>query len=312
MVVSDGVNWARLVETVEPDDRDVARGCAIPRLWALWRTPSAIWSLAGEDAVEVRVDEPAASSNATSPLAEDQSPDATGPGSSPASAQRIPPAVVAVALPPASQRTARDGRSVVDRGEQVLGGLLGAAVVVDDDRRERGRRARLEEHDRRRAGRQLLAARDVGPDVRSGEDDPLDTMGDQELDDRHDLDASEFDELLEEQRVPGRLGLLGDPVERLGHPEVAEARRDRRRASATAAGRGCEPPRSAGTRPPRSRPRPPGGCVGDTSGRLLMTRDTVCVDTPHIRAISLIVTLCWRDNPTPLGRRDACAPAVPR
>ncbi len=31
---------------------------------------------------------------------------------------------------------------------------------------------------------------------------------------------------------------------------------------------------------------------GETSGRRLITRDTVCTDTPHIRAISLIVTLC--------------------
>ena len=33
---------------------------------------------------------------------------------------------------------------------------------------------------------------------------------------------------------------------------------------------------------------------GDTSGRLLMTRETVCTETPVMRAISLIVTLCWR------------------
>ena len=33
---------------------------------------------------------------------------------------------------------------------------------------------------------------------------------------------------------------------------------------------------------------------GDTSGRLLMTRETVWVETPVIAAISLIVTLCWR------------------
>jgi hypothetical protein len=31
---------------------------------------------------------------------------------------------------------------------------------------------------------------------------------------------------------------------------------------------------------------------GETSGRLLITRETVCVETPHMRAISLIVILC--------------------
>ncbi len=30
----------------------------------------------------------------------------------------------------------------------------------------------------------------------------------------------------------------------------------------------------------------------DTSGRLLMTRETVCVETPHMRAISLMLTRC--------------------
>jgi len=40
--------------------------------------------------------------------------------------------------------------------------------------------------------------------------------------------------------------------------------------------------------------------AGDTSGRLLMTRETVCIETPHMAAISRIVTLCWRGMvPTP-------------
>ena len=41
---------------------------------------------------------------------------------------------------------------------------------------------------------------------------------------------------------------------------------------------------------------------GDTSGRLLMTRETVWTETPVSRAISLIVTLCWRGKlGVPLG-----------
>ncbi len=35
---------------------------------------------------------------------------------------------------------------------------------------------------------------------------------------------------------------------------------------------------------------------GDTSGRLLITRETVCVETPVMRAISLIVTRCCWDK----------------
>jgi len=31
---------------------------------------------------------------------------------------------------------------------------------------------------------------------------------------------------------------------------------------------------------------------GETSGRLFITRETVCVETPHIAAISLIVMRC--------------------
>ena len=49
-----------------------------------------------------------------------------------------------------------------------------------------------------------------------------------------------------------------------------------------------------------------GGVSGETSGRLLMTRETVCVETPVIAAISLIVTLCWRCKSSGLlvvGRR---------
>src|SRR3990172_7971602 len=38
---------------------------------------------------------------------------------------------------------------------------------------------------------------------------------------------------------------------------------------------------------------------GDTSGRPLITRDTVCVETPHMRAISLMVILCWKDTSGP-------------
>ena len=44
---------------------------------------------------------------------------------------------------------------------------------------------------------------------------------------------------------------------------------------------------------------------GDTSGRLLITRETVWTDTPVMRAISLIVTLCWRGKlgvPQRIGR----------
>jgi hypothetical protein len=47
---------------------------------------------------------------------------------------------------------------------------------------------------------------------------------------------------------------------------------------------------------------------GDTSGRLLMTRETVWVETPVIAAISLIVTLCWRCK---LGPSSRVPDAVP-
>ena len=72
--------------------------------------------------------------------------------------------------------------------EQVLGGEPRGALVVDPDRREVVGRLGLEEHDRRAVDRQLVHdVADVRAHLRRGEDDPLDAMGEEELDDRHDV-----------------------------------------------------------------------------------------------------------------------------
>jgi hypothetical protein len=111
--------------------------------------------------------------------------------------------------------------------EQMAGRELRAPEVVDHDRREGGRCLRLEEDHRRRGARELVAdRRDVGADLRDGEDDALDAVGDHELHDGRDVDALRAVDLLEQQAVAGGLGFLGDPVERLRHAEVAQSGHD--------------------------------------------------------------------------------------
>ena len=82
----------------------------------------------------------------------------------------------------------------------------------------------LDEDDGRRVGGKLAAdGRDVRADLRGGEDDRLDPLGDHELDDGADIDALGAVDLLEQDAIAGRLRLLGDAVERLGDAEVAQA-----------------------------------------------------------------------------------------
>ena len=98
-------------------------------------------------------------------------------------------------------------------------------------------------------------------------------------------------DLLEQDAVAGRLRLLGDAVEGLGDPEVAQAGDDdpeRLRATlheASRDGARLEPGRGDG------RLHRQAG-LGRHVGRSLMTRETVWVETPHMRAISRMVMPC--------------------
>ena len=151
-------------------------------------------------------------------------PGTTGPGSSAGVAQGVSPAVMTILRLAPGQRAGQVADPSATEREQMVRGLSGAAVVVDDDRREGGRRFRLQEDDRRARGRQLGPDRgDVGPELGRGEDDAFDPVRDHELDDRPDVHGVGALDLLEQDPVARRLGLLGDPVERLGDAEVAQA-----------------------------------------------------------------------------------------
>ncbi len=110
--------------------------------------------------------------------------------------------------------------------------------------------------------------------------------------------------------VAGGLRLLRDPVERLGDAEVAQAGDDhaeRLRASLDeAAGDGARLEPGLGD----GRLDRLAGSRGDTSGRWLITRDTVCVETPHMRAISLMVMPCWGAKLIPRTVGSTCIGAV--
>ena len=89
-------------------------------------------------------------------------------------------------------------------------------------------------------------------------------------------------ELLEDDRVARRLGLLGDAVERLRHAEVLEARGDDADHLAPAPDQAARDGARLEPVLRRSPPRPAARVSGDTSGRLLMTRETVCTETPRL------------------------------
>ena len=67
---------------------------------------------------------------------------------------------------------------------------------------------------------------DVHATVLRRDDDPLDAMGEEELDDRHDVRDVRARELLEDDRVPRGLRFLSQAVEGLRHAEGREAPRD--------------------------------------------------------------------------------------
>jgi hypothetical protein len=111
--------------------------------------------------------------------------------------------------------------------DQVLGQRALASVVVDADRRERGRGLALEEDDRRTGDRQaFLDQAGARPELRPVEDDPLDPMRREHVDDGLDVGRLEAAELLEQEGVARLLAGLGDPVEGLRDAEEAESGRN--------------------------------------------------------------------------------------
>ena len=136
-VVSDGVNWARLVESVEADDRDVVRD---RRSRARWRRAARRAPSGRSRRRRRRGPGPRASSCVerrprrwpTSSARHDRS------GLEAGIAQRVAPAVVPIPRLAPARAGPRGGRSV---GARARAGAPSpgarTAVVVDDDRRER-------------------------------------------------------------------------------------------------------------------------------------------------------------------------------
>ena len=218
-----------LVQPVEPDDGDVVRHRDAARPAHAWSAPSAIWSLADEQAVDVgcHVEQRVERGRRRWPTTSRPRRRVRARSRRRARARRASPAwrsrASCQASGPARWPIRRRPSASEVRRRQPR-----PAVVVDDDRREVRRRLGLEEDDRRRGRPAAGRGSDARFWPRSGAAKmmPSTRWADQEVDDRaRSSTCRSLSISLSRSAIARRLGLLGDAVERLGDAEVAQARR---------------------------------------------------------------------------------------